>query len=311
MTRVLITGARGFIGKALATKLAARGHEVIGSERTAASAPIPGVDRTLAGDLLDPREAERVVTAAALAVVVHLAARGVGMTAEGGARPGDDDLKMTANVLDAIARAPGTRHVIFASSAAVYAPRDSGAIAEDGDVRPTSDYGRAKVAGEAQVRAFAGPRRAATVLRFGNVVGAGERRPSVVSAICRQIVRAERGGDATIRHGRLDEARDFVDVADVARAIAACCELDAAGAQTFNVGTGTAVAVSDVVAMLVALSRTPVRLELDASLVRAGAATRGALDSSALRAHAGWRPEVPLATSLAATLDSWRAAPDR
>jgi nucleoside-diphosphate-sugar epimerase len=309
MTRILVTGARGFIGRALAARLSARGHEVIGSERTAASVALPGVDRMLAGDLLDPRDAERVVTTAAPVVVIHLAARAVGMT--GGARPGDDDARMTANVLDAIARTPATRHLIFASSAAVYAPRVSGPIVENGEVRPTSDYGKVKAAGEAQVRAFAGHERAATILRFGNVIGAGERRPSVVSAICHQIVRAERGGDATIRHGRLDEARDFVDVADVARAIAACCELDATGAQTFNVGTGSAVAISAVVAMLVALSRTPVRLELDPSLVRAGPATSVALDSSALNARVGWRPEVPLATSLAATLDSWRAAPDR
>src|SRR6266852_6643362 len=98
----------------------------------------------------------------------------------------------------------------------------------------------------------------------------------------------------------------LVDVRDVARAIASCCDLDSAGARTYNVGTGVAVAISDVVGALVGLAKVPVRLELDPSLVRGGPPTRIALDATALRTAVGWSPQVPLARSLAEGLDEWR-----
>lgn len=307
MTRILVTGARGFIARPLAVRLAGLGHEVIGLEHAAGPTPIRGMHRLLAGDLLDPTDTSRIIAGADPTIVVHLAARGVGISGSDRQRPGTDDLAMTANLLDAVDRAPSVRHVIFASSAAVYGPLNSVPIPESGEILPTSDYGISKAAAEIRVHAFANASRTATVLRFGNVVGAGERRSSVVSSVCRQIAEVELGrGDAVIRHGRLDEARDFVDVADVARAIAACCEFESPGALTYNVGTGRAVAISDVVSTLVALARRAARLEMDATLVRAGPATRVALDPSALLERVGWHPEVPLPTSLANTLEFWR-----
>jgi GDP-4-dehydro-6-deoxy-D-mannose reductase len=307
MARILVTGARGFIARALAPALVARGHEIIGIERAADPRPVQGMHRVLAADLLDPVETTRGITAADPTIVVHLAARGVGMAGARGPKPGIDDLAMTANLLGVIDRAPSVRHVIFASSAAVYGP--SGApISESAAVLPTSDYGISKAAAERLVQGFANATRTATVLRFGNVVGAGERRPSVVSSVCRQIAEVELGrASATIMHGRLDESRDFVDVADVARAIALCCDFDSSGSLAYNVGSGRAVAISKVVATLASLARRPVTLELDPDRVRPGPATSVALDSSALRARVGWRPEVPLATSLADTLEFWRA----
>jgi nucleoside-diphosphate-sugar epimerase len=307
MTRILVTGVRGFIGRALADELGKRGHEVIGSERTPESAAITGVRRMVSGDLFDREQTARIVAEAAAEVVVHLAARGVGMVADRRVDAFARDVTMTADLVAAL-RSSAARHLIFASSAAVYAAGSDAPIRETSEIRPASEYGAAKAAGEAHVRAFADASRAATVLRFANVIGAGELRPSVVSQISRQIAEAEQGGAATIRHGRLDEGRDFIDVADIASAIAACCELDASGVNTFNVGKGRAIAISDVVRMLAELARTPVRFEVDPSLVRSGPPSRIALDSSALRARVRWRPEIPLERSLAATLEFWRAA---
>lgn len=307
MTRILVTGARGFIARPLAVQLAGRGHEVIGLERAADSTPIQGMYEVLAGNLLDPTETARAVAAADPTIVVHLAARGVGLAGERGPKPGIDDLAMTANLLHALDRAPSVRHVVFASSAAVYGPLNPAPIPESAQILPTSDYGISKAAAEVVVHKFANASRTATVLRFANVVGAGERRPSVVSAVCRQIAEAELGRGTSIKHGRLDEARDFVDVTDVARAIVACCGIESPGPLTYNVGSGEAVPISDVVSILAALARTPVQLELDPALVRTGPATRVALDCGALRRRVGWHPEVPLQASLAGTLESWRA----
>ncbi len=177
---------------------------------------MPGVQQLFAGDLLDPNGTTRIMSVARPTVVVHLAARGVGMSGDDRDRPGAADVAMTESVLDAIERADGVRHVIFASSAAVYAALDSGPLPESADIGPTSDYGISKAASELRVRAFANDTRTATVLRFANVVGAGERRSSVVSSVCRQIAEAKRGsGAAVVRHGRVAKylIRDYwVDI---------------------------------------------------------------------------------------------------
>src|SRR5206468_178173 len=135
------------------------------------------------------------------AIVVHLAARHVGL--ETGEHPEDDDLAMTANLLLALDRGRTVRHVLFASSAAVYDPSQPMPVAETGAIKPDSAYGTSKAAAEKLVHAFARGSRAATVLRFANVVGPGERRPSVVVSVSRQIAEIEagkRGG--VVRPGR-------------------------------------------------------------------------------------------------------------
>jgi GDP-4-dehydro-6-deoxy-D-mannose reductase len=265
------------------------------------------MDRLIGCDLMDADQTAEAIAEVQPSVVVHLAAGRVGIEIDSVQSVASDDLAMTANLLEALGRAHGIQHVLFASSAAVYDPSAAMPVAETAAIEPQSPYGVSKAAAEALIREFARGSRAVTVLRFANVVGTGERRPSVVSSVSRQIAELEAGKRAgSVKHGRLDEARDLVDVRDVARAICLCCESDPAGARTYNVGTGNAVAISDVVYGLVGMAKIPVRLELDPALVRGGPATRIALDPSALRAALGWRAEVPLQRSLADTLNYWR-----
>jgi GDP-4-dehydro-6-deoxy-D-mannose reductase len=127
------------------------------------------------------------------------------------------------------------------------------------------------------------------------------------SAFAKQIAEAEAGlSEPVVRHGRLDSERDFLDVRDMARAYAAALEIAEGG--TFNVGTGHAVAIAEILDTLIALARIPVRAELDPSRVRSGERTRIALDTTRFRQKTGWSPRVALADSLRDTLDFWRSA---
>jgi len=266
-----------------------------------------GMPRFVTCDLMNAEQIAKLIADVDPEVVVHLAAHQVGLEGDGGERAVNDDLAMTANLLAALDRGGSVRHVVFASSAAVYDSSQPMPVRETGAIKPDSAYGSSKAAAEKVVRAFARGGRAATVLRFANVVGPGERRPSVVVSVSRQIAEIEAGKrSGALSHGRLDEARDLVDVRDVARAVTRCCDVDAAGARTYNVGTGVAIPISDVVGTLVGLAKVPVRLELDPSLVRGGPPSRIALDATALRTAVGWSPQVPLGRSLAEGLDEWR-----
>ena len=121
------------------------------------------------------------------------------------------------------------------------------------------------------------------------------------------FVEAEAGvAEPVVKHGRLDAERDFLDVRDMARAYAAALDVDEGG--TFNVGTGRAVAIAEILHTLIGLARIPVRAELDPSRVRGGEPTRIALDAALFRQKTGWSPRIALADSLRDTLDFWRSS---
>ena len=169
-------------------------------------------------------------------------------------------------------------------------------------------YSATKVAAEALAREL-GARHGAPVviLRPANQNGPRQHPGLAASAFAKQIAEAEVGlTEPLVRHGRLDAQRDFLDVRDMARAYAAALEIDESG--TFNVGTGRAVAIAEILRTLLALARIPVRAELDPSRVRGGEPTRIALDATRFRQRTDWSPRIALADSLRDTLDFWRSS---
>jgi GDP-4-dehydro-6-deoxy-D-mannose reductase len=129
-----------------------------------------------------------------------------------------------------------------------------------------------------------------------------------VSDFARQVVEIERGrGPAVLRHGRLDIERDFLDVRDMARACASVLRAVQPALSVFNVGSGRAVALSEIVRILRAHARREIRLESDESRVRRGEVQSIALDTSRLRRATGWSAAIPLERSVVDTLDYWRS----
>src|SRR5207248_6434631 len=91
----------------------------------------------------------------------------------------------------------------------------------------------------------------------------------------------------------------------MADAYARAAEIDVPGAHIYNVGTGHAVAIAEILSTLLEFARVPVRAELDRSLVRRTAPAL-ALDATRFRERTGWAPRTDLRTSLRDLLDHWR-----
>jgi len=196
---------------------------------------------------------------------------------------------------------------VLASSADVYGAPERVPVDEDAPLRPANVYAATKVAAEALTRDLAAHHDAPVViLRPANQNGPRQNPGLAASAFAKQIAEAEAGlAEPIVRHGRLDAERDFLDVRDMARAYAAALGLGESG--TFNVGTGRAVAIAEILDTLLALARIPIRAELDPSRVRGGEPTRIALDATRFRQKTGWSPRITLADSLRDTLDHWRS----
>lgn len=312
MLRVLITGITGFAGSHLAEHLVSRGDEVHGlaHERPPFKNLVAIQDRVRIheGDITSLEDVQGALAGSRADAVVHLAGMAVPtLASQDPVAAVRVNVLGTATVLTALEKHPRTR-LVLASSADVYGAPDRIPVDEDAPVRPTNVYSATKVAAEALTRELAARHGAPIViLRPANQNGPRQHPGLAASAFAKQIAEAEAGlAEPVVRHGRLDSERDFLDVRDMARAYAAALDLGDGG--TFNVGTGRAVAIGEILDTLIGLARIPVRAELDPARVRGGDPTRIALDATRFRQKTDWSPRIALADSLRDTLEHWRSS---
>jgi UDP-glucose 4-epimerase len=149
-------------------------------------------------------------------------------------------------VLDALSQAP-LRAFVFPSSAAVYGFGDD-PFPETSPPRPNDVYGRSKLMGEQLVARFRAdrPEVRTVVARVFNAYGPRETNPHVLPEIIAAL-RERR----PIELGNLWPRRDLIFVADAVYALVAAA--GQAGSELVNVGTGTGVAIEEVVATIAAI----------------------------------------------------------
>lgn len=217
---------------------------------------------------------------------------------------------MCSSVLGAVAElSPGTP-VLVPGSAAEYGLASSEALTEGAPLAPVSAYGAVKVALESAC--LAEERVRVVWARSFNHLGPGQRPDAPVAGWARQLAEAERAGGGTLRTGRLDVVRDFLDVRDVADAYLALVASGARG--PVNVCSGRPVRLRELVDVLVGAARVEVAVETDPARVRDVDPPTVVGDPTLLRSLTGWEPERLLEDGLVEVLEEWRGrvagAPD-
>ena len=125
-------------------------------------------------------------------------------------------------------------------------------------------------------------------------------------SIARQIALIEAGArPPVLTLGNLDPRRDLMDVRDTVRAYRAMMQSAAPGVP-YNVCSGRAVAIREVVELFVAHARVPVRVEQDPALLRPNDIPLLLGDASRLRAATGWAADIPLEQTVSDLLEYWR-----
>jgi len=121
-----------------------------------------------------------------------------------------------------------------------------------------------------------------------------------------QIARIEAGKQAPVmRVGNLDARRDFTDVRDVVRAYCLLAMHGKAG-QVYNVGSGQAHAIQELLDHFVAASRVSISVERDPDRMRPSDVPLVVCDYGKLHARTGWSPTIPFERSLDDVLRDWR-----
>lgn len=292
---VLVTGAAGFIGSVLCQRLHAAGHHVVAYDNLSRGRRelLPDDVTFVEGDVRDGARLSETVTSSNPDCVVHLAA--MHFIPDCIARPQetmDVNVEGTRRVLDSC-RNSSVRRVVFASSAAVYEPSDEACREDATGLRPLEVYGESKLIGEGLTAAFCEETGIATsVLRFFNAIGRNETNPHVIPHIFDSL----RAGDV-IELGNMAPRRDYIDTRDVADAIVAAAEA-ARGFSVFNVGTGVACSVSEIVELIGGILGRPITVVGEPSRMRATERMLLLADIGKIGRATGWTPTIPLKDTL-------------
>ena len=291
-SRAFVTGGSGFAGQHLLDLLP--------------GATAPSREEL---DLLDADALRAAVRESAPEAVWHLAAlASVGRSWEVPAETIAENLTMTVNLLEAVRTEAPEASVVLISSGEIYGPPDRLPVDEDAPLRPQNPYAVSKAACDLLGGQYADATGLRVVrLRPFNHTGPGQSDDYVVGTLTRQVAEAEAAGlkEALVRTGNPESARDFSDVRDVARAYLAAAALDAG---VYNVASGKAVTVRELIDLVRAGARIPVRHEVDPARVRAHDVPEVRGSAERLRAATGWTPEIPLDQTVADALDGWRQA---
>lgn len=305
--RVLVTGAEGFVGRHLVPRLESAGHTVRGTSRAG------DVGATL--DLPRRDHAVRVLTEFRPEAVIHLAGiSAVPMAERDPAAAHAVNVEGTRTLVETLIEIGAPCHFVLVSSSAVYgrAAAERQPIRETEGAAPVDVYGWTKLAAEAllvaSVPAGGGAVRW-TILRPFNHTGPGQAPDFALASFARQIARMERGEQPPwLEVGNLEVARDFLDVRDVVRAYERVLEIGGAG-RTYNVASGRALRLAEMLERLCAEARVAVRVRRDAARVRGRDVTLLVGDPSEFERASGWRPEIPIEATLRDLLASYRVLP--
>lgn len=294
MKRVIVTGADGFTGHYLCPLLSGQGYDVHGLVRpTQSVAKIHGAtlhscdlsDKERLTSLMRELRSEYVIHLAAISFVQHDDVEEIYRTNFFGTR----------NLLEAAAVSGSSLEAcLVASSANVYGNRVAGILSEDCLPDPVNDYAVSKVACEYLLKIYR-ERLPLICVRPFNYTGVGQSDLFLIPKIVRHV--RERAPKITL--GNTDTARDFSDVRTVATKYARLLQLPAAIGETFNICSGIAYSIQDILKLVEKLSGHHMEVEVDPALLRANEVKSLWGDPAKLIDLTGVQDDIPLQETIA------------
>lgn len=293
--RILITGAKGFVGSHL-TRLLHAGTfgdcEVIALGHSHGN----GID------ILDEDAVADVVRTSRPTAVVHLAAIAAPTDARRSPRRAwDVNLTGTMNIAQAILRHAPEARFVFASSSESYGASFVGAespLDEDQPLKPRVVYAATKAAADLMIGQMALDGLRAVRFRPFNHTGPGQTSTYVVPSFAHQIAAIMSGDQPPFMLvGNLDVWRDFVDVRDIVRAYAMAATKDpkiCGEDRVFNLASGRPWRIRDILDHLIAASGCAIEVVIDPERVRSNDVRFVAGNAERAAEAFGWRPEIPL-----------------
>jgi UDP-glucuronate 4-epimerase len=304
--RILLTGAAGFVGSHLAESLLRARHEIVAIDNYDPLYPRDAKTWNLRDarkmgrfdlyehDICNYGQLEHMLKTTRFDVIVHLAARsGARGSLEHAPTYNKINVTGTLNLLEA-ARRHGPKRFVLASCASVYGDCDGAANEEKMELTPLSVYGVSKLTAERYARVYHdlfGMK--VTILRFFTLYGPRQRPDQALVRFARALLKGEK---IDLSDGGKIQ-RDFTFVLDAVDAATRAIQKDEPF-QIYNIGTGKAVAIKDVMGHLEALYGQKVKTRsIPAS---AEIPPKAVADIRHISQALGWKPTTDLKTGVQA-----------
>lgn len=310
MKKALIIGAAGFVGQYLAENL----QTEYGVKVTATKLPHENLEITDAEvfnlDILNKEEIVTLLFRVRPDYIFHLAAQSsVGISWKRPDLTIDINIKGSVYVMDAIRELYYKPKILLIGSGEEYGHIKQGEtpITEDNMIRPGNIYAATKVCqnmiGSIYAKAYD---MDLMMVRAFNHIGPTQEPMFVVADFCKQVAEIEKGLRPPVMYvGNLSARRDFTDVRDVVRAYSLLIQKGTSG-ETYNVGSGQAISIQEILDRIIALSDREIKVEVDPNKLRPVDVPIIEADTTKLKTATGWKQTITLEQTIEETLNYWR-----
>jgi GDP-4-dehydro-6-deoxy-D-mannose reductase len=296
--KILVTGARGFVGRHLINELTTNNHDVIGLDIGATPAWL-AASAYLTADITDAEAINQAVADTKPDACIHLAAWAFVPSGTGDpAKIFDINLAGTTHILEAFRKTSPQARILFISTSHVYGMRARSApIQEDALLGPDTFYAISKAAADQICRLYSKQYGMnILVARPHNHIGPGQSPQFSIASFAQQVAAIRNGAPPVMKVGNLENRRDFTDVRDIVRAYRLLIEKGAPG-KAYNIASGNEVRIGDVLNRLCELAGVKPDIGRDDRFYRP-LDENPTLDTSRIRTDTGWVPIIPLDQTL-------------
>ena len=311
----LIIGGAGFVGAYLVRHLKNDlGQDVVVTKMPREQVKVDGVDmdsiQVYDLDILQKESIVALFREIRPDYIYHLAAQSsVSVSWKNPALTVDVNVKGGVNILEALRELEDKPRVLFIGSGEEYGHILPGEtpIKEGNVPRPGNIYAATKVCQNMLAKIYADAYGLDVMMvRAFNHIGPNQLPLFVVADFCKQVAEIEAGNrEPVMKVGNLSAKRDFTDVRDVVRAYALLMKSGCAG-ETYNIGSGHAIAIEDILKQILDHSSVEIRVEVDPERLRPVDVPIIEADTTKVYEATGWKPGISLEQTIRETLDYWR-----
>ena len=310
MEKALIIGAAGFVGDYLIDHLLENGRWSISATKMEHETICKSNVDIFNLDIMDPKSVDKVLQTVCPDYIFHLAAQS--SVANSWKNPDltiDINIKGSIHVLDATRKLEQKPRTLLVGSGEEYGhvkPQEI-PIKEDNAVRPGNIYAATKATqnmiGKIYTEAYG---LDIISVRAFNHIGPKQQPTFVVADFCKQVTEIEKGiQEPVIKVGTLNVKRDFTDVRDVVNAYALLIEKGRSG-ETYNVGSGHAISIEEILNMILSLSDIDIAVLVDKEKLRPVDVPVIEADIRKIMKDTGWKPLIKLEKTINDTINYWR-----
>ena len=306
MSRVLIFGAGGFVGSYLCKEFLNNGYKVSGTDKGEGTALPPEVD-FYKTDLMQADAVENLISRIQPDIIVNLAAiSSVGASWNMPQTTMAINVIGALNIMEAARKSEQKPKILFVGSSEEYVISEN-PLDENTQLNANNPYGISKVTQEQFAKLYKEQYGLKIYcVRPFNHTGVGQRDSFVLPSFCKQVAKIDKSGkDGKIQVGNLKVKRDFSHVKDVVRAYRMIVESDNCN-QIYNVGSGNAYSLEDMLTYIIGLSDQNIEIEVDQNRIRPTDQPVICCDRSLIGKELGWEPQYNVYDALREMYESYR-----